>query len=129
MSTTVSASYTFTPRLSLQTYAQLFLAGWHYADFTVGAKGYGRRARLSELVALTGAAPTNADMEQAALNVNAVLRWEYRLGSTIYVVYSRSQAPALALRDGEDAGLRVGDVGRVPAIDMLLFKVSFWWAR
>jgi hypothetical protein len=128
-STTLSVSYTFTPRLSLQTYAQLFLAAWHYTDFAVGARGYGRRARLDEMVPLMGAAPTQVDTEQAALNVNAVLRWEYRLGSTIYVVYSRSQAPALALREGEDAGLRVRDAGRVPAIDMLLVKASFWWAH
>lgn len=126
--TTLSASYTFTPRLSLQTYAQLFLAAWHYTDFTVGPKGYGRRARLTDLVALAGMPPTTADTEQAALNISAVLRWEYRLGSTIYVVYSRSQAPALPLRAGEDAGLRPSDVGRVPAIDMLLVKLSFWWA-
>ena len=32
---------------------------------------------------------------RATLNVNVVLRWEYRLGSTLFLVYTRAQNPAL----------------------------------
>ena len=35
------------------------------------------------------------DFQDAALNVNVVFRWEYRLGSTIYFVYSHSQIPTV----------------------------------
>ena len=31
---TLRATYTFTPRLTLQTYAQIFLAFRHYSDFS-----------------------------------------------------------------------------------------------
>ena len=37
-----------------------------------------------------------ADTETATLNINVVLRWEYRLGSTLFVVYTRAQNPALS---------------------------------
>jgi len=125
---TLRTSYTFTPRLSLQTYAQLFLTAEHYDSFFDAPSAPGARVRLADLAPYTGPPILDADNEEAALNMNVVLRWEYRLGSTLFLVYSRSQAPAVALMPGEAAGLRVADVGRVPAIDMLLVKLSFWWA-
>jgi hypothetical protein len=128
---TLRASYTFTPRLSLQAYGQLFLGAWHYTDFATMPAGTapGARIRLSELTPTLGTAagPTDADYEQAALNVQVVLRWEYRLGSTLFLVYSRSQAPAVNLQ-GAPAALRIGDIGSVPAADMVLLKLSLWWA-
>jgi hypothetical protein len=129
---TMHASYTFLPRLSLQAYAQLFLVSGHYSDFSTYPRpampGDARaRIRPQDLVPLA-TAPADADFEQAALNVNVVLRWEYRLGSTLFLVYSRSQIPDVTLAAGESAGLRLGDVGRVPAIDVFLVKLSFWWA-
>jgi hypothetical protein len=126
-SATLRASYTFTPRLSLQTYAQLFLTADHYYGFSTSPAENGRRIHIADLVPTT-TVPLDADVEQAALNMNVVLRWEYRLGSTLFVVYSRSQAPAVGLLPGEAAALRAADVGRVPAVDILLVKLSFWWA-
>jgi len=125
---TLRTSYTFTPRMSLQTYAQLFLTAEHYDSFFDAPRGPGVRVRLGDLTPHAGAEILNADYEEAALNMNVVLRWEYRLGSTLFLVYSRSQAPAVGLVTGETAALRVGDVTRVPAIDMILVKLSFWWA-
>ena len=47
------------------------------------------------------------DTETATLNVNVVLRWEYRLGSTLFLVYTRAQNPALVpSRDGAAFELR-----------------------
>lgn len=125
---TLRTSYTFTPRLSLQTYAQLFLTAEHYDSFFDAPRGKGVRVRLADLTPYAGGPILDADYEEAALNMNVVLRWEYRLGSTLFLVYSRSQAPGVGLGSGESASLRVGDVTRVPAIDMILVKLSFWWA-
>ena len=125
---TLRTSYTFTPRLSLQTYTQLFLTAEHYDSFFDAPRGPGVRVRLTDLTPYAGGPILDADYEEAALNMNVVLRWEYRLGSTLFLVYSRSQAPAVGLASGEPAALRFGDVTRVPAIDMLLVKLSFWWA-
>src|SRR5262249_17518723 len=110
--TTLRATYTFTARLTLQTYAQLFLASLHYGDFSsYQSDPAGRRPaiRLSDL--RPAAAPmcdpgTNCtDGEEGALNVNVVLRWEYRLGSTLFLVYTRSQVPKVAVLPNQMAGL------------------------
>jgi len=123
---TLHASYTFTPRLSLQAYGQLFLGAKHYTDFATASTVAGSKVRMSDLALGSVPAPADADFEQAALNLQMVLRWEYRLGSTLFLVYSRSQVPAVDLMM-RPAMLRVADVGSVPAVDMVLLKLSFWW--
>ena len=72
---------------------------WRACDygpfFTSGAED--RRARPHSPTAgrRRAGAAGDPDTEQATLNVNVVLRWEYRLGSTLFVVYTRAQNPAL----------------------------------
>ena len=70
---------------------------------------------------------SNPDFEQAALNANVVLRWEWRLGSLFYLVYQRAQVPNVSLGPGEPATLDLGSVGRAPAADVVIVKVSYWW--
>src|SRR4029079_4190290 len=84
----------------LQLYSQLFLARVNYGPFFTVNHVLGVRDRIP-LDALgppeTAPPATNLtpESEQATLNVNVVLRWEYRLGSTLFVVYTRAQNPAL----------------------------------
>jgi hypothetical protein len=81
---------------------------------------------LGDLVSASG--PTsNPDFEQAALNVNVVLRWEYRLGSLLYVVYQRAQVPNVTLGPGEVGSLDLGSIRRAPSADYFIVKVSYWW--
>ena len=107
MSATLRASYTFTPQLTLQAYAQAFLASGHFDDMrfitqTDAAAMLGDEIRLSDLDRhgdlqrpAIRYAPPRGDFQDAALNINVVFRWEYRLGSTIYFVYSHSQIPTV----------------------------------
>ena len=67
------------------------------------------------------------DFEQAALNVNLVLRWEFLLGSTLFAVYTRSQVPVVQLSTGEAATLDFGSLRRAPAADAVVLKLSYWW--
>ncbi len=76
------------------------------------------------------------DFHDTELVVNAVLRWEYRLGSTLYLVYARNQTevPFYAEPDapgdparGPPASLRPRSLGRGPTSDTLLVKWSWWF--
>jgi uncharacterized protein DUF5916/cellulose/xylan binding protein with CBM9 domain len=127
---TLRATYTFTPRLTLQLYAQLFLAYKHYDQFSVftAAPGQlGPAVHLANLRPTTQFPSVNPDLEEGVFNLNVVLRWEYRLGSTLYFVYTRSQAPDLTLMTGESARLDLGAIRRGPAADVLLLKLTYWW--
>jgi hypothetical protein len=127
--TTLRATYTFLPRLTLQAYAQLFLASGHYSDFSIfQAKGPGAVVHLGALRPYLGSLATNPDFEEGALNVNVVLRWEYTLGSTAFLVYTHSQVPATVLAPGEAANLNASAVSRAPAADVVLLKLTYFWA-
>jgi hypothetical protein len=127
---TLRATYTFTPRLTLQTYAQLFLASTHYRWLVPVAPSPDGPAvvHLRDLArAPGGAAPLNADGREGALNANLVLRWEFRTGCLLYLVYTRAQVPTLPLGPGEIGRLDLGAVRRAPASNLLLAKLAYWW--
>src|SRR4029077_6475885 len=81
---TLRAAYSFSPELSLQFYTQLFLAWVRYGALASVPAGPAERISLATIAAapLSGLAPP--DTEEATLNLNLVLRWEYRLGSTLF---------------------------------------------
>ena len=61
-----------------------------------------------------------------SLRGNAVLRWEYRPGSTVYVVWTRSSAseePRGTIDFHEDARA----VFRGPAENIFLVKFNYWF--
>lgn len=129
LSTTLRASWTFTPRLSLQTYAQLFLASGHYDEFGTVPITWSGRGRVVHRDELRPAARPegNPDFENAALNANVVLRWEYALGSTIYFVYTRMQSPTIELGPTETGQLDANRLGKAPATDTILLKLTHFF--
>ena len=127
---TIRTTYTFLPRLTLQGYAQLFLASGHYSHFTQyqsDPNGPRPAIQLSQLTPYGSPLASNPDFEEGVLNINLVLRWEYMLGSTLYLVYTRSQVPSTVLGNSEVGGLNLGAVGQAPASDVVLAKISFWF--
>jgi hypothetical protein len=130
-SLTLRASYAFLPRLTLQMYGQLFLASGDYSSLTELRGNGPRPARLwlSELQPLTTGLNENPDFQEAALNLNVVLYWEYMLGSTLYAVYTRAQEIDENLGLGENPSVGLSTLGRAPSIDTLLLKLAFWWSN
>jgi hypothetical protein len=136
VSATFRASYTFTPQLTLQAYAQAFLAVGHYDEMRslpIASTTMGTRVTLAELTSLPAAPspPNSPDFQDAALNVNVVFRWEYRLGSTIYFVYSHSQIPTVPVPTMgfmNPTALDRHAFGHGGTSDVFLLKFSSWWA-
>ncbi|HXU01081.1 MAG TPA: DUF5916 domain-containing protein, partial [Polyangia bacterium] len=123
---TLRAAFTFTPELSLQWYTQVFLARVRYGPYFMVAQPAGGRVRLADLTTPGASIPT-ADTERATLNINVVLRWEYRLGSTLFVVYTRAQNPALTpSASGATFELRPLLNGQA-ADNVLMAKLAYWF--
>ena len=118
---TTRLNYTVTPRLSLQYYAQPFLSAGDFSDpmqvADPGAARFGDRFGPATLTTLP-------DFKVQQFRSNAVVRWEYRPGSTLFVVWntalqSRTSESRL---DWENARtLFDGDGSNV-----LLVKLSYW---
>ncbi len=125
---TLRATYTFTPQLTLQAYSQLFLDAGHYSSHAwFPANGKGTVMRLGDLRPVTFAVADNPDFQSGTFNANLVLRWEYRLGSTLYVVYTHAQGNARAPFARDDTGFDFRLVRPRAAEDELLVKLSYWW--
>ena len=113
---------TFTPKLSLEMYAQPFISS---ADF--GAPEELVAPRTYEFQPYTGAEPIpERDFNLRSLRGTAVLRWEWRPGSTLYVAWQQSR---------EDRDRTLGDFDFVRDQEALweaqpdnifLIKINYW---
>lgn len=132
---TLRSTYTFTPRLTLEAYAQAFLASGDYEDYLsypTDRGGPGTRIDRTDLVKPTAAAAAeiaaneNPSYESGSINANVVLRWEYRAGSTLYAVYTHAQGDDFTPL-GRPAELSFGLIKPRVATDIFLVKLSYWW--
>ena len=149
MSLDTRLNWTFTPDLTLQLYAQPFVANgryWSFREFTaprtlrylVYGQGGGTIAYQSASntyrVDPDGAGPAspftfdNPDFTNRALRGTAVLRWEYRPGSTLYFVWTQERSgsdPAahMNLAMARDAVLRDRP------INVFQIKATYWLGR
>ncbi|MGE5048889.1 MAG: hypothetical protein ACM3PC_09990, partial [Deltaproteobacteria bacterium] len=128
VSATLRATYAFTPHLTLQTYAQLFSAGISYGQVLRADvnEPFRRTVRLDELRPVAN--EVRYDDRQAALNVNLILRWEWRTGSTFYLVYAHQSSadvtPSLGSRLDLGAELRTLSSAGVTHGDTILVKMD-----
>ncbi|HTJ41158.1 MAG TPA: DUF5916 domain-containing protein [Kofleriaceae bacterium] len=118
---TLRTTYTFTPRATLQVYGQIFGESVAYHDFSTAPAG-ASEIRLDDLVAAPTSPVGDADGASAIVNASVVFRWEWRLGSLLYVVYSRAQGS-----DRMGAVVPWSDGLRAPSGQVFLIKASYWW--
>lgn len=150
-SLTTRVSYAFSPALSLQFYAQPFVSAGDYGGYRLVADPRGRRhanrfaplepgsdlmeERLDDgsrrfAVDVTGDGEADFAFSDPSFNVrqlrsNAVLRWEWRPGSTLYLVWSHGRAAFD--RNAEFAlGRDLSDLLSTPARNVFVVKGSYW---
>jgi hypothetical protein len=113
------ADWTLTSRLSFQLYLQPFIASGDFHDYhsLVAA-----RTRDYEPFVYTAPDP---DFNFRSVRGSAVLRWEFRPGSALYVAWNENRAglaPVGDFRLGRD--LRA--IPTSPSHDVFLVKFSYW---
>ena len=139
-SLTMRVDYAFSPTLTLQGYAQPYLGAGRF-DRVEAATGMTKYATITSasahaagdswLLDLNGDGAPDAtvprpDFGVRQLHGSAVLRWEYRPGSELYLVWTQTRA-------GEDA---IGTLAlqrdatalfRIPPRNVLLAKATYHW--
>jgi hypothetical protein len=149
MNTRVSA--TFSPTLTLEIFAQPFISSGDYSEFKeyTATRTTERRVfdsgQLSALQSASGRDSVyvldpdrdpatanfmfrNPDFNFRSLRGNAVLRWEYRPGSTLFVVWQQQRAGSEPFGDfsfSRDAG----GVFSTRPDNIFLLKASYWFGR
>ncbi len=142
----IRLNWTFTPRLSLELFAQPLISSGEYGtltalraprtfDFDVYGAGASTLEDSTSYYYVDadgpgGPAPrvriNNQDFSFQSLRGNAVLRWEYLPGSTLYVVWTQSRDASQAsgaFRPRESLEHMVN----APADNIFMVKVSYWW--
>ncbi len=138
--------WTFTPRMSLQLFVQPLISSGDYNDYkefrtprTFHFDVYGRDVGTIQRDQATGVVTVDPDgtgpaapftfAEQnfnfRSLIANLVFRWEYRPGSTLFLVWQQSRAGQAS--NGDFSFRR--DFGAIfdnPATNVLALKLSYW---
>jgi len=133
--------FTFTPDLTLQFYAQPFVSAGRYTDFKQVMEPRAERYedRIQHLDSSLddgrywadldgdGNAESfrNPDFHVQQFRSNLVLRWEYRPGSLLYLVWS--QGRNYSATDGElNLGNELENLFQQEAENVFMLKVSYW---
>jgi hypothetical protein len=118
VSLTTRATYAFTRDMTLEVYLQPFVAAGDYTSIRRLA-----RERSFEFDPVT--IDDNPDFNSKSLRSNVVFRWEYRRGSTLYLVYNTSNSDES--RPGEFSAFRDLRTGfGAPGTQVLMVKFNYW---
>ena len=144
---------TFTPNLTLEMFAQPFLASGKYTNFKEFAEVKSRRMNLfgrdngstvtknldadgavSYTIDPDGPGPAdsftfaNQDFNIRSLRGTSVLRWEYRPGSTLYFVWTQERSGEAQYGDFNFSRDRAA-LFRDPATNVFQIKATYWIGR
>ncbi len=119
---TFRVNYNITPDISIQYYGSPFVSSGKYSDFKYASDA---DARDADLRTATYNGTLDPDFSFREFRSNLVARWEYRPGSTIYVVWenrrqNRENMYFASLPHNLDAMF-----GTKPA-NIFMVKMSFW---
>jgi uncharacterized protein DUF5916/cellulose/xylan binding protein with CBM9 domain len=126
LSLTWRLGYTFTPTTTIQVYASPFISKGTYSDLReIGeprASEYSARYRP-----YTGPEANNpGGFNFQQFRSNVVFRWEYRPGSTLFLVWSQGRQGSSDIEGSRSFGGDLGDLFGRRANDTFLIKVSYW---
>ncbi|NKB69923.1 MAG: hypothetical protein GKR89_22855 [Candidatus Latescibacteria bacterium] len=116
---TTRASFLFNRDLSLEFYIQPFISTGDYSAFKELA-----RPNSYDFTPAQGP-QDNPDFRRRSLQSNLVLRWEYRPGSTLFLVWSQArdaESVRPRFRPLADVGNSFADAGT----DIILVKYTYW---
>ena len=144
LSMQLPASYTFKPDMTLDVYAEPFAASGRYPEFgeTAVARGrklrvYGRGGTTIERLEDGRSVVTDGDemftLRSYDFNVrsfrsNVVLRWEWRPGSVLFVVWQQNRAS----QTDEGSHVGIGDLFgslAAPGDNIFAIKTTLWVSR
>jgi hypothetical protein len=115
-------NYTMSPTLSLQVYAEPFVSAGDYSNYKELVNG---RAGKYEDRYRPYAYAGNADFNYRSFRTTNVLRWEYRPGSQLFLVWQQGKSDSQETGDFR-FGRDFGGAFSAPSHNVFLIKFSHW---
>ena len=123
---TTRVNYTMTPTLSLELYAEPFVSAGDYSAFKELVNG---RSRVFDsryaAYAYNYAPGDDPNFNVKSFRTTNVLRWEYKPGSTLFVVWQQARENE-EVPGGFRFGRDVHDIFGVPPKNTFLVKLAYW---
>lgn len=145
LSTSIRLNWTFSTKMSLQTYIRPFIASGDYSNFkefsnpgTYDFDSYGSEKGTIQtidgeyVVDPDGSGPSqnfsfgDPDFNFRSIQGNAVFRWEYMPGSTLFLVWQQ-QRNEFAKIGNFDFNRDVNSIFDAKPTNVFLIKVSYWF--
>ncbi|HEX3927352.1 MAG TPA: DUF5916 domain-containing protein [Gemmatimonadales bacterium] len=130
VSLTGNLGYTFTPSLSVQWYLQPFVSRGTFSNLrelaNPGAAAYDARYQPYADTSLTN---NLGGVDSKQFNSNFVVRWEYRPGSTLFVVWTQGRSGFIPQAGPNGVSGDFRDLFHLPADNTFLVKLSYWLSR
>jgi len=118
-------NWTATPTVSFQFYGQPFISTGAYSNWreldSPRAESYASRFRAY------GGGSTPAGFNVKQFNSNAVVRWEFRPASVLFLVWQQGRAQSNINAGTFEASRDVNDLFAAPPQNTLLLKLSYWF--
>jgi hypothetical protein len=127
LSLTWRLDYTITPDMTLQVFAQPFVSKGTYSDVRELADP--RAAQYQDRYrpyADSAVAANPGGFNYKQFRSNVVFRWEYRPGSTLFLVWQQGRQDYLSAQGTRSFGGDLGDLFGLRADNTLLVKASYW---
>ncbi|HET7790005.1 MAG TPA: DUF5916 domain-containing protein [Gemmatimonadales bacterium] len=138
----IRVNWTYTPKLSLQVYAQPLVSAGAYSDFKALARPrswafdhYSPADGTFDTTTYTAypegpggpaLAVGNPNFNFRSLRGNAVLRWEYSPGSTLYLVWTQTRTDQESI-GAFDFGPSLHRLAQAKPDNIFLVKFTYWW--
>ncbi|HUQ84172.1 MAG TPA: DUF5916 domain-containing protein [Gemmatimonadaceae bacterium] len=122
-------NYTMTPNLTFEFYGQPFVSEGTYADVrevsaTPDAAKYDERFRP-----FAPPADSKLAFKSTQLRTNTVVRWEYRPGSTLFVVWTQGREDDANRNPNQSWARDYNDLFALHPDNTFLIKLAYWFNR
>jgi hypothetical protein len=130
-SATIRLNYTFTPNISLQAYTQPFVSKGSYSNVLQLSSTPRARAFDQRFVAYDDSSVTSdpGGFNFKEFQSNLVFRWEYRPGSTLFLVWNEGRQGDAGTAGTNDFRGDVRELLRLHPANTFLVKLSYWLNR
>ena len=129
ISMTTRVNYTLTPELTFELYAQPFVSTGRYRDVRQVSATPGAARYADRFVPYTLPAGSALAFKSTQFHGSAVVRWEYRPGSTLYVVWTEGRQDDTNQYADQSWMRDYRDTFRLHPDNTFLVKLAYWINR
>ncbi len=129
LSFSVRLNYTAAPDLTFEFYGQPFVSTGTYSDFRELSPTPDAEAYLDRYMPFTPPESTDTELRVRQVRTNAVMRWEFRPGSTLFLVWAHGREASDVDGRSRSWGDEYRDLLELRPEHTFLIKLAYWFNR